>query len=713
DAADIAEASRTLEHSSLAADQSSILREGTPRRVSGRRVERSFFEIMRVPAARGRVLGPEDGENGIVLGDDLWRTVFAADPAIVGRTIALDGGFVAVVGVMPPRFDADADFWVSLGTPRGAFARDDRQFTMFARLAPGASLGTAATELMEISRRLGEQWPATNRDWVTVPVALRRMHGRDSRSAFLMLQGAVAIVLLIACANIANILLARGTRRRREVALRLMLGAGRGRLVRGLLLESAVLSAAGAVLGVLLSMGGIRLARAIGGFPEAIDPRLNAAVLAFSGFAAGLTAILCGVLPAQRASRVAPETVLRSDDGRIAPAQSRLRSGLVIAQIACALVLAACAMLMVRTLANRQRVDLGFSPRNAVRAEVVLPADRYEDPESLRIAGERILERLGAEPDVAAAGLSTWALPTGAGGLRHLTLPGSRDVALNPGVRRGIEAVTAGYFQALGAPVISGRAFTDADRAGSLPVAIVNQELARHLWPGRSPVGERIRLGLPSEDAPIVTVVGLAGTIRRSAMHDVPVARVYVPFAQHPNGNLTLLVRGRVSAAAAGRALDSAVRAADSLLLVEGQRTLEADLAQFTAPVRLITWLLAAFGVAGLALAALGVFGTMSYVVSLREREMAVRSALGAASQDIVRLVLGSALKLTGAGVALGGLGTLVATRVLSVHLFGVSPTDPLTLLTVAGFLTIVAIAACYRPARVASRTDPMALLRQ
>jgi putative ABC transport system permease protein len=283
-------------------------------------------------------------------------------------------------------------------------------------------------------------------------------------------------------------------------------------------------------------------------------------------------------------------------------------------------------------------------------------------------------------------------------------LPGS--------VRRGVEAVTPRYFDALGASLTLGRVFTDADRDGAAPVAVVNEELVRHLWPNRNPIGETLRLGSPAEAAPVVTVIGVVTTIRRSGMHDQPIARVYVPFAQYPNASLSLVVRGRSNVAAATRELQTSVGRLDRTLFVENLRTVDADVAQFLAPVRLVTSLLTGFGVVGLFLAGLGVFGAMSYMVSQRQREMAVRAALGAHQRDIVRLVFSSALRVTALGIIAGTMAALAGTRVLSSYLFGVSPTDLPTFVAAIGFLVLVSLAACYRPARVAATSDPMQLLR-
>ena len=715
DALDIASAARTLELPALTADQSSVLRTGDVTvRVAGRRVTPTFFPLFGVQASLGRVLTVHDREGVIVISNELWRGALLADASIVGRRVRLDGGNVTIAGVMPARFDADADFWSPLGSSIGNFTRDDRQLTLFARLAPGASVRDVEREARLISQRLAAQYPASNKDWVTYPVPLSRMHGRDSRGAFLMLQAAVGVVLLIACANIANVLLARATSRRHEMAVRMSLGASGARLVRTLLVESTLLSLTGGALGVLLAMWGIRTARAIGGFPESIDPHMNGLVLAFMAVASMATGVLCGILPALRAARTPPESALRGDGARGASeGRGRLRSVLVAAQVALAAVLGTGAALMVQSLLNREHVDLGFEPAGALRADLTLPTDRYDTADAIRAGAADVIRRLEADPEIAAAGIVTWALPTGAGAQRQITVPDDGDRTLRVGVPRGIEAISPRYLAALGVPLKAGRDFSVADAPGTSPVAIINEELARHLWPGRNPVGERLRLGAAGENVPVVTVVGIAGSVRRSGMHDRVTARVYVPFAQYPNARMTIVIRTRHAAAAATRSFQSAVRSADPALLLEGLRTVEDDVAQFVAPIRMITWLLTGFGVGGLLLAGLGVFGAMSYSVSQRGREIAIRAALGATRGEILRLVLRGALTMTAAGIFGGAVATIALTNTLRAFLFGVEPADPRTFAAIMAMLIVLAIFAAYRPARSAASVDPMSILRQ
>ena len=710
DASDIATASRSLELPSLTGDQSSILRELEPaRRIGGRRVTHTFFEVMRVPPAHGRVLTSSDGPEAFVMSAQLWRSVFGADPTVVGRAIRLDGGTVTVIGIMPDRFDEDADFWVGWRGPGASAPRDDRQYTLFARLAPGVSQAAATREIRDISARLEADHPGTNKGWVTYPIPLPRLHGRDSHGTFLLLQGAVGFVLLIACANISNLLLARGTRRRHEMAVRLTLGATRRELLRQLLTESIVLALVGGAIGAILSLWGVRLARAIGGFPAEIQPSVNLLVLLFTAGIAMLTGILSGIFPALRMSRVAPEAVLRAQGGRGATAAGGgLRTTLVAVQVASAIALATGGALMLQTLTNRLKVDLGFNAEGAIRSDVSLQGERYRAPEGALAAVDGILTNLKSQTEVQSAGIVTWALPTAAGGQRTFSAAHGTTAA-NPGV----QAVTPGYFDAMQIPSRGGRGFTDADRAGTTPVAVINEELARQLWPGRNPVGEFLRLGGLNEAAPTVAVVGVVGNLRRSPMHTTTIPRVYLPFAQYPNTSLQVIVRGRQGTSTLPLALNRSLVATDATLFAENVRTLSEDTAQFVAPIRLITLLLSVFAAMGLLLAALGVFGTMTYNVSQRAQELAIRSALGASRGKLLGMVMRRGLIVTMAGVVPGIIIALLSTRALGSYLYGVSPTDPWTLAGVVGVLIAVSLIASYRPAHIAASVDPMAVLRR
>jgi predicted permease len=364
---------------------------------------------------------------------------------------------------------------------------------------------------------------------------------------------------------------------------------------------------------------------------------------------------------------------------------------------------------MLQTLTHRLRVDLGFKTEGAVRADVSLAGDRYGSPEGIVAGANVILANLKGQADVSSAGFVTWALPTRAGAQRTFSAPAQGTTANNPGV----EAVTTEYFDAMQIPTRLGRSFTDQDHAGTTPVAVVNEELGRQLWPGRNPVGETLRLGPLTEAAPMVTIVGVVGNVRRSAMHDTTPARVYLPFAQYPNTALQVILRGRGDAAALPSALNRSLVATDATLFAENVRTLSADVARFVAPIRLITILLAVFAALGLLLAALGVFGTMTYNVSQRSKELAIRSALGASRGEITRMVIRNGLFVTMAGVVPGIGLALVGSQALRKFLYGVSPNDPWTIAGVVAVLVGVSLLASYRPAAMAASVDPMKVLRR
>ncbi len=718
DALDLAAVARTIDTPALTVDDSATIREAaTPAHWSGRQVTPAFFSVLQMAAARGRVLSAGDERQAIVLADRFWQRELGSDPAVVGRVIHVNGEPRTVVGVMPPRFDLDADYWTPLEPATTAAAtRDDRRFTLFARLARNATMADATREAADISSRLSADHPATNTGWQMFPTLLVRMHGQDSHGAFLMMQAAVAFVLLIACANIANILLARGTRRAHDMAVRIALGASRGRLVRQLLTESLLLALVGGAAGALLTLWGIRLARSLYNFPDVIDPTLNPIVIAFTALVSITTGIVCGIIPAVRASRVAPHASLQADGGRGGAeraGRAALRATLVAVQVASAVVLATGTALLVQTLINRAHVDLGFNPSGAIRADLTFSGAQYASADSRRIAADGFFDRLRTDPAVVAAGGQGWALSRGVGSHLQITLPTRADATVTTGGPNAIEAVTPEYFAAMAVPVKQGRTFSSTDHSGAPLVAIINEEFARTTWPDRSPLGDVVRLGTVAENAPQVTIVGVVGSIRRSAMHGSVLPRLYVAFDQFPSPSLAVVVRARGDVAPAQSAMQAALRQTDATLVLDEVRTVEADVARFIEPVRFITVLFTMFGVTGVLLAALGVFGMMSYAVSQRRREMAVRTALGARRADILRLVLGNGLRITLAGLGAGVAVAILAGRALASFLFGVSPVDPPTLMGVALVLAVVSLAACYRPARLAASADPMTVLRR
>lgn len=704
DAQDLARATRTLSHVAWAGDQSSVLDTGSQRRrVSGRRVSETFFSTFETSAAIGRTLRPEDPPGTVVLSHQLWSAAFGGTTTLTDLTPRLDGTVVSVVGVMPEAFDADAEFWIPLAAEPTTFARDDRQFSVFARVVPEATLAQATNEVNTLSATLAAAHAQSNAGWVMRLYPLSRLHGRDSRETFYLLQAAVLGMLLIACANIANLLLARGAERRHEMALRLSLGATRAHLARQLLAEGLVLALAGGLLGIVLSLWGIRGARALGGFPDVIAPTLNVGVLAFSAALSVLTGALCAAWPAWQASATAPEEALRQGGTRTTGGTGHGRSVLLAIQISAALVLIGLGALLLQSWRHRQALDLGLDPAGVVRASV----SGASTDSTLSFT-----EALAAHPEVEAAAVSAWALPSGAGAQRAIQSTTSA-AALDPASGRTFESVSVNFFKTLRVPVRAGRVFDDTDRPGAPLVAVINETLARRISPDATPVGATLRLGEATAD-PIVTVIGVVGDVRRSVMHDSPLPRVYLPFAQHPSGSgLQLFVRARAEETPVSRLLLDTAQTVDRSLLVEDIEAASTDLARFTAGLRMTTTVLSLFGGVGLALAALGVYGTTSYVTSTRTRELAVRAALGADRGRLLRLVLRTVSQPLAVGLVAGIALSAFAVRSVEASLFGVSATDVTTMAAAVGVLILVTLLAAARPALRAANTDPMTALRQ
>ncbi len=708
-----------------------LVRSGAePERVNGARVTASYFRTLGVAPLIGRTFTPSEDERGgepaVVLSEGAWHRLFGGDPAVIGTALTFSGTPYTVVGIMPASFavqNPPVEAWVSLG--RVSDLMGDRGnhpgISVVARLKPGVTIERARADLDAIAAQLAEEYPATNADiGVLIDPLHDRLVGQDLERALLVLLGSVVFVLLIACANVANLLLSRGAARQREIAVRTALGAGRVRLLRQLLTECVLLAGAGAVAGIALGAWGLRALRA--SLPDNLARldavRFDAQVLAFTGALTLLTGIIFGLAPALQASK--PDLIdALKDGGRGGSAgrAHRARAALVVAQVALSLVLLVGAGLMLRSFAELQASSPGVEPRGVVAAGVTLPGVRYADEAARRLFLQRVLDRLAASAGIDAAGAVTPLPLSGNGWQTSFMVEGYPEPEPGRFPTNDIARITPDYFRTMGVRLLRGRAFTSRDDENAPPVVIVDETFASTWFANQDPIGKRIKInaghtppGMPPP--PWATVVGVVNHVKNYGVDAESRVEVYVPFAQSTVQVLTLVAKGQGGAAGIGAAMRQAVREADPSLPVFNIRTMEEYLARTLTSKRLMMIVLALFAGVALTLAAVGLYGVMSYAVTQRTSEIGIRMALGAHPRDVLRLVVGQGMLLTAGGVVLGLAAAYALTRLMTALLFGVSPTDPATFAGVAALLVAVALLASWIPARRASRVDPLIALR-
>ncbi len=705
---------------SYADDETSVNVGGTADYGTVTMVGPEFFEVFGVEPVLGRTLGRGrsiDDATSVVIGHDLWQRRFDGAADVIGRTVSFHQRSVTIVGVMPSgfRFPGQTDVWSLPTESPASTSRSAHNYLVVARLKDGVSLAQSQAELSTVASRLAAAYPASNVGKGAAVLPLREQLVGDSRPTLMLLFGAVGLVLLIACANVANLLMARATGRASELAVRAALGAGRGRIVAQLMTESLLLAAVSAGAGLVLARWGVAafVALAPEGLPRAAEIGIDGRVLAFTLVASVAASLLFGVLPAVQASRIDLNLSLRQGGRGASGGGSRFRSALVVAEIALAVALVVGAALLVRSFVALSHVELGFTTERVLVVHTTVPSRDVDGARRATATYGSLLPRLGAIPGVTSvAGVR--GLPGGGfhsnGGYWLEGGPGP-DVVGVTAPQAVFTVVTPDYFRTMAIPVAGGRDFSTRDEFDAPLVAIVNQSLARQAFPGVDPIGRRIMCGL---DTPrFMTIVGVVGNVREYDPSVAPRPELYMPYQQHPSfgSALTLVARASVEPMTLANAFRDTIRAADPEVPVRAT-TMSETLSSSVATPRFRTLLVGAFAALALLLAMAGVYGVMAYAVSRRTAEIGVRMAMGAASTDILGLVMGQGLRLAFAGIAIGCALAYGLAQILRGMLFAVAPADPVVFVAVPLALAATAAAATAIPALRASRVDPMQALR-
>lgn len=704
---------------------------GTPERVSGGRVTSGFFRIFGVEPAMGRVFRNDEDQIGqdnvAVLSYGLWRRRFAGDPRVVNRIVRLNDIPVTIVGVMPPGFDPTAsgeEVWMPLPFTAAQLAQvDEHYLTVVGLLRPGMTILRAQSDLDGIAQRLRQEYPMEDGDRGIRVASLSDTIIGSQRVRLLTVLGAVSFVLLIACANVANLLLARGTTRAHELAVRVALGARRLRLIRQLLTESVVLAMGAAVVGLIFTWFGIRLVVAAapeGAFPRLVDTRINAAVLGFAIVISMACAVLFGLAPALRAARQDLQSTLRSGGRGLGSARDVLRGGLIVAEVALALALLDGAGLLTRSAIHLDRTPVGFDPQGVLTARVTLPPTAYAGPAHAEQTFVRINNALQHAPGVAAAAIVSH-IPMGPGSSDNGLIPEGRAPVPQNAIDSHMYLVSPGYLSVMRIPLLAGREFSDHDVAGAPRAMIISHTLAERAWPGADPIGKRILCCEGSPADPMwKTIVGVAADVHSDGPALATAPEFYLPVAQAPDKawtwiqrTMTLVVR---SASANPTALTSALRgavaAADPTLPLFDVSTMQQRIRATTAEHRFNTMLLLLLAFIGLVLAGAGIASVAAFFVSVRTHEIGVRIAMGANGRTIVAMLARQSLRPIALGLVVGLLAAFATTRFLSNSLYGVSPVDPLTAAVVIVVLIAAGALAVLLPARRAVSVDPVSVLR-
>ncbi len=678
-----------------------------------------FFEIIGTQPALGRTFLREEDSPArghvAILSDGFWKRQFASASDVIGRTLRLDGESYTVVGVMPRRFTVKAwgatspELWVPLAyTDQQRAVRENHNAQVVARLKPGVTLSQAIAEVQQISRTLEAEHPKENAGWSATVIPLRELIVGDIRLSLIVLLAAVGLVLLIACANVGNLLFARALARRKEIAIRSALGAARSRVFQQLLVEALVLAAAGGALGLLvarlaLTMGATLLAKQI---PRADELSIDTRVMLFALAASIVTGVLSGSLPALRAGRTDLNETLKEGGRNDSAVGVRTRRLLIAGEVALSVVLLTGAGVMLRSLMALRSVDAGFDPRNVLTMRVSLPEKRYDTPQKFLAFFEGALPRIRALPGVSVAG-GIDDLPMLGGSVQPIVVEGRPELLPRDQPTVEVRKITPGYLKAMGIPIVRGRDVAESDSE----VMLVSRSTAKLLWGDEDPVGKRVTLPLQSRST-LKEVVGIVGDVKQGELSGPSAPTVYEFTRSQYWGNVTLVMRTAVPPTSVAKAAADVIHSMDPEQPVEDVRTMNEVMDETLTSQRFSALLLVIFATVALALASVGIYSVLSYIVRGRSREIGIRTALGARTVDVVRMVIIEGMTPALMGIGVGVLAALAAGRLVEKLLFGVSAHDPVTLSAVAIGLALVAFAASVLPAWRASRVDPLTVLR-
>ncbi len=700
----------------------SITGDGTPEQLKGQAVTSNLFSVLGVTPLIGRTFSPEEDRDGaqvVVISYGLWQRRYSGDPARINQPIYLNGAKYTVIGVMPRDFvfrDRERDFWVPIHfTPADHSTRGSHYLSVVGRLKSDATLARAREEMTAIAKRLEQQYPNDNYRVGAVVMPIKEDLLRNTRLELLVLMAAAGCVLLIACANLASLLLARAVARKKELAVRAALGAGRVRLVRQMITEATMLSVAGGALGLLFALAGMSLLATLvpTGLPTTAKPSLDPRLLLFTLALSLLTGLLFSIIPAIQAARASVKDALKQGGRSGADTRSRnTRDALVVLEVAAALVLLTGAGLMIQTMAKLRAVDLGFRPDHLLTMSTALGAKAKDV-----VKGTDYLDRVQAQvsvlPGVKSASFVSTLPFQSIGNTRGFMIDGQPiDLSYSPDALFRVGSVN--YLQTLGVKMIEGREFTESDRTATPPAVIVNETLARHYWPKASAIGHHISFGSPNGRVDR-TIVGVVADVHERGYDIAMKPGVYVPInALDFNwGPDTLVVRTAGEPTALASAIRRVIASVDPQQPISELRTMDQIVDRNVADRQQQMTLLGAFAGLALVLASIGLYGVLSYAVTQRSREIGLRIALGASANSVIRMIVARGLALTGVGLVIGLIAASAATRALKNILYGVGATDPITFASVAALLAIIALIACWAPARRASRVDPITVLRE